>query len=357
MQEDKNKFSDFKAASVKDWETTAREELRGSNPWERLVHRGDGWSIQPFYDRIEGIKTSPLLPASENISLGPRSWYSCPLVQVDDPKKANETALDHLQKGADGIFFELDEETKFDILLNGIEWQYCSLNFLAKKNQQGIGNALYHFTKEKKFAAVPLHGALFGNGVSVPLHQGSFHFTGFQIPVSPSPLQEIVTGFALLAGTLTKDFSKRANQVAFSTSVGQDFFLEIAKFRAIRVVWAKVLEATQSKTNIPVFLHAHSQPWINKPYQPHGNMLKCTTAAMAAILGGCDALTVSPEESDNGMMVRVARNVSNILREESHLSKVADPVAGSYFIENLTYQLADAAWKSIQKELHQCNEP
>lgn len=351
MQEYKNKFAAFKAANVVDWETMAREELEGSNPWEKLVHRGDGWSIQPFYDRIEGNKGSPLLPASENIFLGPRTWYSCPLVPADDPKKANETALDHLRQGADGIFFELNDEIKFDILLNGIEWQYCSLNFLAKKNQQGIGDALYHFTKEKKFAAVPLHGAFFGNGVSIPLYQGSFRFSGFQMPVSASPLKEIVDGLTLLVRTLGKDFPERASQVAFSTNVGKDFFLEIAKLRAIRVVWTRVLESTQSKIGTPVFLHAYSQPWIDAAYQPHENMLKGTTAAMAAILGGCDALTVMPEEADNRMMARVARNVSNILREESHLSKVADPVAGSYFIENLTRQLADASWESIRKDI------
>ena len=76
-------------------------------------------------------------------------------------------------------------------------------------------------------------------------------------------------------------------------------------------------------------------------------MLKSTSAALAAILGGCDALTVQPE-NENPMMARIARNVSSILREESHLSKVADPTAGSYYLESLTNQLAINAWKKFQ---------
>ena len=80
-------------------------------------------------------------------------------------------------------------------------------------------------------------------------------------------------------------------------------------------------------------------------------MLKSTTAAMAGILGGCDALTIEPEDRNHAMMSRIARNVSNVLREESFFSKVADPFAGSYFIEDLSKQLTEAAWTSINSQL------
>ena len=80
-------------------------------------------------------------------------------------------------------------------------------------------------------------------------------------------------------------------------------------------------------------------------------MLKATTASMAAILGGCDVLTVDAEDPDNATMSRAARNVSNVLREESHFSKVADPLAGSYFIDDLTRQLSENVWQLVQTKM------
>jgi methylmalonyl-CoA mutase len=77
-------------------------------------------------------------------------------------------------------------------------------------------------------------------------------------------------------------------------------------------------------------------------------MIKATTAAMAAIAGGCDSLTITPEDESHETMSRIAINVSTILREESHISKVADPTAGSYYIDSLTHQLSEKAWEKFQ---------
>ena len=77
-------------------------------------------------------------------------------------------------------------------------------------------------------------------------------------------------------------------------------------------------------------------------------MISGTMGALAAVVGGCDSLTVMPENENNATMARIARNVSNILREESHLSKVADPTAGAYAVENVVNKLAIAAWTDFQ---------
>ncbi|HWA32821.1 MAG TPA: methylmalonyl-CoA mutase family protein, partial [Cyclobacteriaceae bacterium] len=98
-----------------------------------------------------------------------------------------------------------------------------------------------------------------------------------------------------------------------------------------------------------LFIHAASLPWKATQFEPHENMIKGTSAAMASILGGCDALTIDAEDNTQPMQLRVARNVSNILREDSFFSKVADPVAGSYYIEDLTRQISEGAWKSVQQ--------
>jgi methylmalonyl-CoA mutase len=100
-------------------------------------------------------------------------------------------------------------------------------------------------------------------------------------------------------------------------------------------------------------LHVRSTPWVNEKFQPHGNLLKATTAAMAAVMGGCNALTIHAEDATNSTMTRMARNVSSILREESHLDKVADPLAGTYAVQEMTHALAHAAWALLQQNLQQ----
>jgi methylmalonyl-CoA mutase len=136
---------------------------------------------------------------------------------------------------------------------------------------------------------------------------------------------------------------QHAQPVAIRTEIGTDFFLEIARLRALRLVWNKLSER-------PYDLHLHvcSSPWTPEAYAPHANMLKATTAAMAAILGGADSLTVDPESPEQPMQRRVARNVSILLREESRFAKVADPLAGAYFVDRLTHDLAEKIEAAIQ---------
>ena len=345
MKENQKKFNAFKHVGLSDWETAAREELAGANPWEKLVHQREGWSIRPYYDRNES-DCPPLLPISKNKFLGARTWYNCPHILVADEKKANEDALLCLRQGADGILFELQEQINFDVLLEGIQWQHCSLNFLAKRNKEAFSALLQRFLVKKKIADEVLPGAFFGNQTAPGVSHGPFRFAGFEMMAARSPVDEIVQGFKTVQQTMGKDFVVVAGQVAFSVNISHDFFLELAKLRAIRQVWNKYLVATKAGSH-SLLIHAHSRAWSDQQFQPHENMIKSTTAALAAILGGCDALTIDHATSDLAMTSRVAQNVSSILREESYLSKVADPVAGSYFIENLTHQLTDAAWESI----------
>jgi len=112
-------------------------------------------------------------------------------------------------------------------------------------------------------------------------------------------------------------------------------------------LWFTLQEAYQIKNPVPSFVHAYSKSWSEENFQPHGNMLKQTTAAMACAMGGCDAITVEPELPENKMMTRIARNVSLMLSEESHLAKVNDPLAGSFYVDALTHQIANEAWKKF----------
>jgi methylmalonyl-CoA mutase len=127
--------------------------------------------------------------------------------------------------------------------------------------------------------------------------------------------------------------------------------MEIAKLRAARLLWAKVVEAFEPKCECSSKMIIHSENTIfNKTvYDPYVNMLRTQTEAMSAVLGGTDSLTVLPfnaiYESTTDFSERIARNQQILLKEEAHLDKIADPAAGSYYIETLTDSIAEQAWK------------
>lgn len=138
--------------------------------------------------------------------------------------------------------------------------------------------------------------------------------------------------------------------LAFSFSVGTDFFLEIAKLKAFKRLWHQVGTVYSiSEENNLVSLHGLSPSWNKEKYQPNANMLKSTTSAISCILGGCDLITVEPEDEGNALKSRIGRNVLTLLREESHLNQPADATAGSYYLESLIDQMAKEAWTQFQK--------
>lgn len=134
-----------------------------------------------------------------------------------------------------------------------------------------------------------------------------------------------------------------AAEIQFVFAIGPYYFVEIAKFRAARLLWANVLAAFGA--TCPMRLAAIT-PQRNKSIcDRYTNLLRATTEALSAVLGGCDALTIDPF----GFDPHLARNVQRILQEEAHLDAVADPAGGSYYIESLTAALAREAWKLFQQ--------
>ena len=160
------------------------------------------------------------------------------------------------------------------------------------------------------------------------------------------------------------DKSLVAKKIKFNLGVGSNYFMEIAKFRAGRWLWAEIVNAYKppchhecdnkaddgtcrcaAKMNI----HAATSRFNQSLYDPYVNMLRTQTEAMSATIGSVDSLTVRPFdeafETPTGFAERIARNQQLLLKEESHFDKISDPSAGSYYIETLTVSLAEQAWK------------
>jgi methylmalonyl-CoA mutase len=158
----------------------------------------------------------------------------------------------------------------------------------------------------------------------------------------------IAAGVELLAArTGSKPVDEAARDIEFVMAVGPSYFMEIAKLRAARLLWAQAVAAFGPKDAASCVMRLHVRtPRRNKGlYDPYTNLLRATTEALSAVIGGCDQLTVEPFGFDD----HLALNIQRILREESHVDAVADPAGGSYYIETLTDSIAREAWKLFQQ--------
>ncbi len=142
-----------------------------------------------------------------------------------------------------------------------------------------------------------------------------------------------------------------SQEIAFTFPVGSDFFMELSKLRAARVLWANIVEAFGGDDQAQkMTVHATTSMFTKSNLDPYVNMLRTTTEAFSAAIGGADSINVdSYQQGGDVFSRRIARNTHYILKEESFLGKVVDPAAGSYYVENLTNQLADEAWNLFQK--------
>lgn len=347
------------------WTQQAAQEINGDDPFEKLSWKNESdLTFSPYYDLSDVIHLHYLdqsrLTVAQQSFLGNRKWINAPTVNEHDEQNQNRSALDHLANGADGVFFNLRTGSQLAPTLEKIEWQHCSLYFVGSKE---LVNQLPSYLTDASVEYKKITGALFWE--SVPklselsfLIENTSAFSSLGIRVAQSTsVDEIVE--ALLKGVdnierfkSDHSLSNIVRSIAFSVSINTAFVETIAKLKALRILWYQVVSAYGVETHpSELHIHAFSSKWTHEKYQPHANLLKSTTAAMAAIIGGADSLTIEAEDVQHPMMNRMARNISTILREESHLDKVADPSAGSFLVDSITDSLAKKAWATFQNRL------
>jgi methylmalonyl-CoA mutase len=339
----------FRTPGEHAWAEAATQELNGTNPFEKLVVHKHGLSIEPYFKKTDQNQLTFILPASDSKILGARAWQNMAMVTIADEKKANAEALHYLNTGADGILFVISRTgINFSTLLTDISLEHCAVSLLIETGCEAEVEHYLQFIGNQTIT-----GCIFYKAPTQAFFSEStsgFITCGIYCKPTENPIDELVN--ALHAGVAILDkFTDRgipaqvvATQIGFYSSVDTDFFLSIAKLKALRILWSNILAAYKIRSSVQI--HAISTAWIKDSFQPHGNLIKSTTAALAAITGGCNYLTVQPEsESEPGN--RAARLVSNVLREESHLAKVADPTAGSYYLDSLISQLVEKSWQQF----------
>jgi methylmalonyl-CoA mutase len=356
----------FHSHGKSDWLAAASTEVKGKNPFELLQWQDEGLKFSPYNDitDVQHLDNQATFNSpSLNSFLGPRAWSSISAVSVDDEKNANQLSHIHVMHGADGILFEIEKpDVRLPYLLENLEWPYCQVSFVSAA-ENFAPEEIIKYCRVKGYKAADISGAIFWKK-KTPLNASAltdfgdfknFKPLGFFIEASTT-VQEITD--ALLYGVTAIESLSTAHAIdgiAFSLPTGTDFLLAVAKLRALRMLWYQVSQAYGHHTYDPTTLHLHarSDAWVNEDFQPHSNLLKSTTASIAAICGGCNSITVYPEQRGNTLMERMARNTSVILREESHFNKVSDPLAGAYAVEKITHELAKEAWTRFQSLTHQ----
>lgn len=380
-------FSDmFPGADKSAWLAQVQKEQKNnradvSAPEDSVLdglrwHTAEGFVVDPYYTASD-LDNLPLdtIQAAQKQSPG---WLNAPAFTTSSATKTdNELMRTSLHKGADALIITLasqvdwfSETGPLSRLLHGIKLSETPLFFRTSQPQQ-LADML------GRIVPYPLKG-----GIQTPLPANSSTLTDYYQSIAnltrstldatsfrtisigsesfhnagANAVQELAFTLSLLADQydFMTDSGLSIEQIVpktmISVATGTSYFMEIAKLRALRVLLNRFLSAynvADLATN-SFTIHCQTSVFYDSMSTPYTNLLRSTTEAMAAVIGGCDLLTVhpytsivgQPQEQEN----RLARNVSILLNDESFLGKVADPSAGSYYIENLTHQLIESTW-------------
>jgi len=399
MDNKKKLFEQFPPVSTKQWMDRIVSDLKGADFDEKLVWKTDmGFEVKPFY-RSEDLNALPhinALPGEFPYIRGNRiednNWRVRQNIEVTSYHKANKKALDILMKGVDSLGFIIDDaesltKQNLDILLRDIHIEIVEINFQSKGKAKEILEFIAAIAEERGLDKNSIHGAieadplgrLMVNGkLCVPFEEGLDYLASLTQASSALPFlrtmhigasafcsagADIVMqlAFALSMGNeylsqlsdrgLNTDLA--ASKMRFSFGVGSEYFPEIARLRAARLLWPLITKAhkVSDSESVRMEIHCATSYWNKTVYDPYVNMLRSQTEAMSASLGGADSITVCPFDEvfrkPDEFSERIARNQQLILKEESYFDKVSDPSAGSYYIENLTHLIAENSWKQF----------
>ncbi len=357
-------FKEFSPVSSQQWKEQIVKDLKGLDPSKLIWENSSGIKIAPFYNS-ENLKEKPT-PLFTHAN-----WDCCVLIEVVNEKQANSEALKALEGGASGLTFFIDKKIDTSALLKNISLEHIYSQFFISNDALNVltdlkkyyGKINEHDGKLKCFVNIdPLCLYAFWGEWHASEEKDLEEITKLvHIPVNVSLYNEAgacaVNELAIGLAHTNEYFNYLEDRKAlkdktlhFSFSASADFFGEIAKFRAFRKLVALLQQ--QYKTNFPLHIHAETSRINQSSLDAYTNMLRTTTEGMSAAIGGCDSIAVLPYnitfERPDDFANRIALNQQHILKEESYLNKVADIGAGSYYIENLTEQLAEKAWEQFK---------
>ena len=404
-------FEEFHAQTREEWVALIERDLKGNNLGSLVWSTYEDFTVEPFYtaEDMEGLTYLDTPPGEFPFTRGAKElkndWLISENISANTAEEANELALDGLARGLSSITFitevrngrirgiPLREQAEMEALLKGIPIEEVPVNFKCGSVPLPM---LALFLNEAQRRNVPfegLSGSLQADPMSAFELEGAFPRNRLEtfnelkaaieflethapqlmcISVGSAPFHDsgasaaqelaftLASGVEYLSELTSMDLT--ADQVArrmlFSFSIGTTYFMEIAKLRAARLLWAKIVEQFHPKdeASAKIPIHASTSTWNQTVYDPYVNSLRTATEAMSAAIGGADLITISPFDeafrAPDSFSRRIARNTQLIIKNESYFDRIEDPGAGSYYIEQLTDKIAEKAWEiflSVEK--------
>ena len=391
-------FTEFKAPTTQEWLDKIEVDLKGADFNKRLVWRtNEGFNVMPFYRRedVLKLKTPESLPGEFPFVRGNKkndnTWYIRQEIDVKDAREANAKALDILNKGIDSIGFHfhadmVNAET-IETLLKDIRCDIVEVNFsTCKRHSVELAKLLVAYFEKQGYDKEKVVGSIDWDPIEKMVMKGKDmtevlavapqlidvlkDYPQFRcITVNTVALnnagayivQEL--GYALAWGNeylqqLTDagvDIDLAAKKIKFNMGISENYFMELAKFRAARMLWAQIVKQYEPKCDCAckMCVNAITSKYNQTLFDSYVNLLRSQTEAMSAALAGVHSMVVVPfdaaYEEATDFSERIARNQQLLLKEECHFNTVVDPGAGSYYIEHLTDSLATEGWKIFLK--------
>ncbi len=387
-------FSEFAPTTTEAWKEKAVADLKGADYEKKLVWKtNEGFAIQPFYRRedIASLATTNALPGEYPFVRGNKKdnneWCVRQDIEVTDYAEANAKALQVLERGADSLGFKIKGKMLsaegIETLLKGIHACCIELNFVTCVGKSvELANILINYFTAKGYDLSVLRGSInydpLNKLVTKGKEIGEYADTLKTLVETMQALPEYKCvavnalsmnnagsyisqelGYALAWGheylsTMVEagvPVDVAAKAVKFNFGISSNYFMEIAKFRAARMLWATIVKQYEPQCDCAckMAVHAETSTFNLTLFDAHVNLLRTQTEAMSAAIAGVDSITVCPfdktYETPDEFAERIARNQQLLLKEECHLDKTVDPAAGSYYIETLTASIAKQAWE------------
>lgn len=396
---DEKLFSEFPPVSTEEWESVIQRDLKGADYERKLVWKTDeGFRVAPYY-RAENLKDIDYLeslpgefPFTRGGQVSANDWDIVQEISEEELAKANRIAVESVAKGATSVTLSVKKVNTLadmETLLHGLDLNKVGVQFHHAVAYIPVVKLFKEYVEKNNFDKNKIHGCLHFDAVVYFLKKTRFYrsqeedmgemlellkltadMPGFAVVnvnalalhnAGATLVQEMGYGLAIANEYLAfaTDHGVAIDDVAgkiwLTLSVGGYYFMEIAKLRAIRLLWSTMVEQYQPKSQKTCLLHVNTvaSTWNKTIYDPYVNMLRSTTEGMSAAIGGADSIALKPfdtayKEADD-FSRRISRNVQILLKEESYFNKVVDPAAGSYYVENLTNSLAEHAWKLFKE--------
>ncbi|MCM1290914.1 MAG: methylmalonyl-CoA mutase small subunit [Prevotella sp.] len=393
MAENKEKLFDmFPPVTTEEWLAKINVDLKGADFQKKLVWRtNEGFNVQPFYRRedLEGLAALDTLPGEFPYLRGTRDnneWRTRQTVIGENAEVMNAHALHNIERGADSLGFKINRDfnlADFDKLFSGIDLKKIEINlsccpgraaevaeaFVAYVKKSGAADDFKGAIEFNPFKRLLKHGLKFPKDIkeeSLKVYNAVKDIPGMRCFLVDSAMlnnagsyisQEL--GYALAWGAEWLNIltdaglnpTEAACRIKFNCGISSNYFMELAKFRAARMLWAQIVKAYNPACDCACKMHVHAitSRFNTTIYDAHVNLLRTMTETMSAALAGVNSIETLPFDitykNPDEFSERIARNQQSLLRDESHLDKVVDPAGGSYYIETLTASIAKVAWE------------